>query len=157
MNAHIALDVQYAVSDDDCEPPSPELIRTWVEEALQLRKDPSEMTVRIVDVEEIQQLNRDYRHKDKPTNVLSFPFEVPEGIDDLPLLGDVVICAQVVREEAEQQNKVVMDHWAHMVVHGALHLLGFDHIEDDEAEEMEGLEIEILARLGINNPYAEAC
>ncbi len=152
---NVDLDVQYAVKDDDCEPPSPELISSWVNEVLTLRKNTSEMTVRIVDVEEIQQLNRDYRHKDKPTNVLSFPFELPEGIDDLPLLGDVIICAQVVREEAEQQGKHVLDHWAHMVVHGTLHLLGYDHIEDDEAEEMEGLEIEILARLGIANPYAE--
>lgn len=153
---NVDLDVQYAVSDDDCEPPSPETIRSWVDAVLKDRRDESELTVRIVDCDEIQQLNRTYRHKDKPTNVLSFPFEMPDGIE-LPLLGDVIVCASVVRDEAREQGKALMDHWAHMVVHGTLHLLGYDHIEDDEAEEMEGLETEILSTLGIANPYIENC
>ena len=88
----------------------------------------------------------------KPTNVLSFPFEAPPGIE-LPLLGDLIICRQVVEQEAEEQGKTVEAHWAHMVVHGTLHLLGYDHIEDEEAEEMEALEAEIMLALGYPDPY----
>ena len=149
---NVDLDVQYAIADDDGEPPSPELIRTWVEAALNGQRDEAELTVRIVATEEIQALNRNYRHKDKPTNVLSFPFEKIEGIE-LPLLGDVVICAAVVAQEAQQQHKSLFDHWAHMVVHGVLHLLGYDHIDEVEVEAMESLEISVLQGLGINNPY----
>lgn len=153
----IELDVQYALSEtDDGEPPSPDLIRTWVEAVLVGRRDPAELTVRIVDVAEITDLNSTYRDKDKPTNVLSFPFDEHDGLD-LPLLGDVVICAAVVAEEAAQQNKAVTDHWAHMVIHGVLHLLGYDHIDAEEAEVMEALEVEILKGLGIADPYLEAC
>jgi probable rRNA maturation factor len=108
--------------------------------------------VRIVGPEEIRALNRDYRGKDKPTNVLSFPADIPDHID-LPLLGDLIVCADVVRNEAAEQHKSTQDHWAHMVIHGTLHLLGFDHIDDDEAQEMELLEISILQQLGIDNPY----
>ena len=156
---NIQLDVQYAIvdSDNDGEPPSPDLIQTWVEAALSGQRDEAELTVRIVDADEIQQLNNTYRHKDKSTNVLSFPFEQPEGIDELPLLGDVVICASVVESEAIQQAKPSDAHWAHMVVHGVLHLLGYDHIEDQEAEEMESLEIQVLEKLGVSNPYIERC
>ncbi len=150
---NVDLDVQYASADDDGEPPSPKLIRTWVVAALDGPRDEAELTVRIVTAEEIQGLNRNYRHKDKPTNVLSFPFEKIDGID-LPLLGDVVICAAVVAHEAQQQNKPLFDHWAHMVVHGVLHLLGYDHIDEVEAEEMETLEINVLQGLDINNPYS---
>jgi len=150
---NVDLDVQYAIADDDGEPPSPGLIRTWVEAALNGRRDEAELTVRIVTAEEIQQLNRNYRHKDKPTNVLSFPFEKIDGID-LPLLGDVVICAAVVAQEAQQQHKPLFDHWAHMVVHGVLHLLGYDHVDEVEAEAMESLEITVLQGLGVANPYA---
>jgi len=148
----IDIDVQYAVNDDDGEPPSPELIRAWAKAALQGRRDEAELTVRIVDTNEIQQLNRDYRHQDKPTNVLSFPFETTGGVE-LPLLGDVVICAAVVAREAQEQGKDAQAHWAHMVVHGVLHLLGHDHMDEQQAGEMEALEIEILQQLGINNPY----
>ena len=158
---NIQLDVQYAIvdsdSDNDGEPPSPDLIQTWVEAVLSGQRDEAELTVRIVDTDEIQQLNNTYRHKDKSTNVLSFPFEQPEGIDELPLLGDVVICASVVESEAIQQAKPSDAHWAHMVVHGVLHLLGYDHIEDQEAEEMESLEIQVLEKLGVSNPYIERC
>ena len=108
--------------------------------------------MRIVDEAESQQLNFDYREKDKPTNVLSFPFQCPPGIE-LPLLGDLVICAQVVAREAAEQQKTVTAHWAHMVVHGCLHLLGFDHINDEDAAEMEAEEIQILQELGFANPY----
>ena len=149
---NVDLDVQFASVDDDGEPPSPELIRTWVEATLSGHCDEAELTVRIVAAEEIQDLNRNYRHQDKPTNVLSFPFEKIEGID-LPLLGDVVICAAVVALEAQQQNKPLFDHWAHMVVHGVLHLLGHDHIDEAEAEAMESLEIKVLQGLGRTDPY----
>jgi probable rRNA maturation factor len=152
----VELDVQYAVTDDDSEPPSPALIKSWVEAALLGRREDAELTVRIVNVEEMQQLNRTYRQQDKPTNVLSFPFDQSHGIE-LPLLGDVVICAAVVAQEAQQQHKSLHDHWAHMVVHGVLHLLGYDHTEQREAELMEGLEVEILQRFGIPNPYETDC
>ncbi len=153
---NVDLDLQYAVATvgDRAPAPTPEAFKAWVDAALEGFVEVAELTVRIVEVDEIQQLNRTYRHQDKTTNVLSFPFEAPPGVE-LPLLGDVVICAVVVAQEAKEQGKPLMAHWAHMVVHGVLHLLGYDHIEDDEADEMEGLEIEILARLGINNPYIE--
>lgn len=118
--------------------------------------EPVEITVRLVDADESQALNRDYREKDKPTNVLSFPNELPEflraELDILPL-GDLVICAPVVAQEAVEQGKAVRDHWAHLTVHGVLHLLGLDHVEDAAAEEMEALEVRALAALGIANPY----
>ena len=110
------------------------------------------MTVRIVDEAESHALNLNYRGKDRPTNVLSFPFECPDEVE-LPLLGDLVICRQVVEREAQEQDKPLMAHWAHMVVHGSLHLLGYDHIEDDEAEEMESLETQIMTELGFADPY----
>ncbi|MDN3520432.1 rRNA maturation RNase YbeY [Halomonas ramblicola] len=115
----------------------------------------AELTVRLVDTPESRALNRDYRGKDRPTNVLSFPFECPPGVT-LALLGDLVVCHPVVAQEAAEQDKSLHDHYAHMVVHGTLHLLGYDHIEDDEAETMEALEREILAGLGIADPYRTA-
>jgi probable rRNA maturation factor len=112
----------------------------------------SELLIRLVDTAEIQLLNRTYREKDKPTNVLSFPSELPKEID-MAILGDVVICITVVQIEANAQSKTFENHLMHMVIHGILHLLGYDHIKDNEADEMEGLEIKILAGLGIDNPY----
>ena len=126
-------------------------LRAWAELAWQ-GEDPSEVTIRIVGAEESQALNFQYRGKDKPTNVLSFPFEAPPGIT-MPLAGDLVICAPVVEIEAREQHKALVAHWAHMVVHGMLHLQGYDHIEDDDAEVMEALEIRLLAQLGFINPY----
>lgn len=149
----ITLDLQIAVENTTALP-SAEQFQLWVDTALSHTNKPWELTIRIVENEESQQLNGEYRGKDKPTNVLSFPFEVPEGID-LPLLGDLVISAKVVAEEAIEQSKQAHNHWAHMVIHGCLHLLGYDHIDDDEAEEMEALEIDLLAKLNINNPYLE--
>jgi probable rRNA maturation factor len=149
MSNHI--DLQRAC--DSTELPSIELFQRWVDIALTaVTTKEFELTIRLVNIEESQQLNSQYRHKDKPTNVLSFPFEVPEGIE-LNLLGDLVVCVQVVEQEAKEQNKVLFDHWAHMIIHGCLHLLGYDHINDTDAEEMEALEIKILAELSINNPY----
>jgi len=133
--------------------PTGDLFLQWVNTALNaVTKKDFELTIRLVNIEESQYLNKQYRKKDKPTNVLSFPFEVPEGID-LNLLGDLIICSQVVEQEARTQNKKLFDHWAHMVIHGCLHLLGYDHINDTDANEMEALEVSILAKLSITNPY----
>ena len=133
--------------------------RKWVLAALTGagRRFDSEVAIQLVDAAEGQAMNLQYRHKDYATNVLSFPAEVPEGLPedfDFPQLGDLVICAPVVAREAAEQGKKLDDHYAHLTVHGVLHLLGFDHIEDDEAEEMEALERVILASLGIADPYA---
>lgn len=111
-----------------------------------------EVTLRIVDASEGADLNTRYRHRSGPTNVLSFPFDPPPGVPTA-LLGDVVICAPVVAREALEQSKPLAAHWAHMVVHGLLHLLGYDHLVPEEAEEMEAREREILAGLGYADPY----
>ncbi|EJO34143.1 rRNA maturation RNase YbeY [Acinetobacter radioresistens] len=122
-------------------------------------KQDCEIGIACVDLDQSHQLNLEYRRKDKPTNVLSFPSEIPEEI--LPMLaarplGDLVICIPVVLQEAAEQHKVPVEHFTHMLVHGTLHLLGYDHeISDEDADEMEALEIEILAKLGVNNPYRE--
>lgn len=129
-------------------------IQAWVDAALEGFGQDTEIVIRIVDETESAQLNEQYRHKKGPTNILSFPFEVPEGIE-LDLLGDLVICAPVVAREAAEQHKQPAHHWAHIVVHGVLHLLGYDHTGDDEAEQMESREIEILKKMDINNPYIE--
>ncbi|MEZ8158125.1 rRNA maturation RNase YbeY [Vibrio splendidus] len=147
----IVLDLQIAVENEQGLPTEQD-IQLWLDKTIPQFQENAELTVRIVDTEESHQLNHDYRGKDKPTNVLSFPFEVPPGIE-LDLLGDLIICRQVVEKEAEEQNKPLLAHWAHMVVHGSLHLLGYDHIEDDEAEEMESLETEIMQTMGFEDPY----
>lgn len=117
-----------------------------------LGDEPSEVTIRIVDADESAALNGEYRGKNGPTNVLSFPFEAPAGIT-VPLAGDLIICVPVVEKEAEDQHKELEAHWAHMVVHGMLHLQGYDHIEDNDAEVMEALEVRLLKQLGYGNPY----
>ncbi|MCK5191212.1 MAG: rRNA maturation RNase YbeY, partial [Methylococcales bacterium] len=114
----------------------------------------AEVVIRIVDEAEMIRFNEQYRGKKGPTNILSFPFESPEGFDS-NLLGDLLICAPVVENESRLQNKKLEHHWAHMIVHGVLHLLGYDHIDDKEAEEMEALEIKILKTIKIKNPYEE--
>lgn len=117
-----------------------------------LGKGESELLIRLVDQNEIQNLNKTYRHQDKPTNVLSFPSDLPIEIDEA-ILGDVVICTQVVTQEAKAQNKTFDHHLIHMAIHGTLHLLGYDHIEEDEAQQMENLEIKILEKIKIADPY----
>ena len=153
MSIHV--DVQRALPLTE---PSDAQLQGWVTAALQGRCDAAELTVRIVDRAESAELNQAYRHKAGPTNVLSFPFEAPPGVDRDAwgdLLGDLVICAPVVEAEAREQHKSVEAHWAHMVVHGTLHLLGYDHIEPQQADAMEDLEISILNHMGFANPYEE--
>lgn len=146
------VDLQIATQSTDTLP-TEQQFQQWFEQTVKSFQEQAEVTIRLVDEFESQSLNRDYRGKDKPTNVLSFPFEAPPGVE-LDLLGDLIICRQVVEKEAEEQNKDLLAHWAHMVVHGSLHLLGYDHIDDEEAEEMESLEISIMNALGFENPYA---
>lgn len=146
------VDIQRATEEPD-QPDDDSLIR-WA--ALALRDDPGkELTIRLVDAAESQTLNSQYRHKDSATNVLSFPADLPPELN-IPLLGDLVICVPVVNREAAEQGKLPEAHWAHMVIHGCLHLLGHDHIDDDDAEVMEQLERQLLAELGIADPYLES-
>ncbi|WP_414830500.1 rRNA maturation RNase YbeY [Alteromonas sp. H39] len=130
-------------------------VTAWASEVYEAQGvSDQEVTIRFVDEEESQALNYQFRGKDKPTNVLSFPFECPPDIP-VNLLGDLVVCVPVIHREAEEQGKNVEHHYAHMIVHGILHLLGFDHQNDDEAEEMESREIHILSQLEIDDPYQE--
>jgi len=134
--------------------PSKALLESWAAAAY-LDSTPAVTSIQITTAEEMQQLNKQYRNKDQPTNVLSFPMQLPEEID-LCLLGDIALCAPIINDEAKSQSKKENAHWAHMVVHGMLHLQGFDHAENSAAEEMEQLEIKILSGLGITNPYQQS-
>ncbi|RWU12733.1 rRNA maturation RNase YbeY [Pseudidiomarina gelatinasegens] len=151
---NLTVDLQIACEADNL--PSDASFEAWIEAVLQHLScsTETELTVRIVDAEEGLALNHQYRGKAYATNVLSFPFEAPVPLP-VNLLGDLVICAAVVADEAKAQNKPLVAHWAHMVVHGTLHLLGYDHINNDEAEHMEQLEKDILAALGYADPYAD--
>jgi len=138
--------------------PSQEDFQTWVDAALIKQDQPASVVLRIVNEAESQALNRDYRHKNAPTNVLSFPFEAPDipdqALTEEPLhLGDLVLCAPIIEQEAQQQHKTPKQHWAHMVVHGLLHLQGHDHLDEAQAKEMESLEISLLQQLDFPNPY----
>jgi len=148
----VELDVIYEVEAENL--PSAEQFQRWVETALRQAQGDVSLCIQLVDSEDSQALNRDYRGKDKPTNVLSFPSEIPDFVQlEQQPLGDLAICVEVVEREAQEQHKPVEHHWAHMVIHGCLHLLGYDHIEDEEAEQMEALERELLATLDIADPY----
>lgn len=147
----VILDLQIAC-EDTAGLPSENDFQTWLEAVLPQFQEESEVTIRLVDIPESHELNMTYRGMDKPTNVLSFPFEAPTGME-MPLLGDLIICRQVVEKEAKEQEKELLAHWAHMVIHGSLHLLGYDHIVDEEAEEMESIETEIMQGLGYPDPY----
>lgn len=128
-------------------------VRRWVKAALFA---PAELTIRFVDAEEGRTLNRDYREKDYATNVLTFAYnEGEESSDDEPTRADIILCTDVLEKEAAEQKKSVEEHTAHLIVHGVLHAQGYDHMDDEEAAEMEGLETEILAKLGISDPYAD--
>jgi len=145
-----ALISETAESGDD-DIPEPGLLQTWAAAAY-LDKKPAVASLLVTTAAEIQQLNKQYRDKDKATNVLSFPMQSPEEVD-VCLLGDIVLCAEVIGQEAAQQSKTSSSHWAHMVVHGMLHLQGYDHIDDPDTEEMEQLEINILKQIGFDSPY----
>lgn len=129
-------------------------LRNWAQLALLSKVEDAELTIRIVDIAEMTELNETYRKKKGPTNVLSFPFETPKDITlDTTILGDIIICADVVNQEAHDQHKNVEAHWAHMVIHGVFHLLGYDHVKDKEAAIMEALETATMQQLGFSNPY----
>lgn len=152
MSTHVDIDVVSL----SARLPEAGQIENWISQALAAIPDfdqnDAEVSVCIVDEAESRDFNLRYRHQDKPTNVLSFPADIPPELD-LPLLGDLVICAPVVEQEAKEQRKSLDAHWAHMVVHGTLHLLGYDHITDEDAEEMEALETSILLQMGFPAPY----
>ena len=132
--------------------PDDRALRAWARSALGAEAGSVELLIRVVDEAEIRALNRDYRGKDQPTNVLSFPFEAPPGVASR-LLGDVVLCAPMIEAEAHAQGKPLAAHWAHLVVHGVLHLLGYDHADAREALVMEARERQLLAELGFPDPY----
>ncbi len=139
------------LSEDDV--PEAETLQSWAAAAY-LGETPAVASLLVTTADEVRSLNKQYRGKDKPTNVLSFPMQSPDEID-VSLLGDIVLCAPVIKQEAEQQCRSGVSHWAHMVVHGMLHLQGYDHIDHKDAERMEQLEIDILSRLGFANPYED--
>lgn len=155
---NLLLDFQLADELEGYDDTLPEFeqLEQWAKAALAGRTSfaEPELTIRLVQIEESHALNFEYRGKDKPTNVLSFPFEAPPEVP-IELLGDLVICAPVVNQEANEQHKPAINHWAHMVIHGCLHLLGYDHIKDDEADIMENLERQIMATLGFPDPYLD--
>jgi len=151
----VACDLVVEIRSDASDLPSRELLQRWIEAALPAARSDAEMGLCIVDEPESQELNLRYRERDKPTNVLSFTADLPAELN-LPLLGDLIVCAPVVTREAAEQGKTLEAHWAHMLVHGTLHLLGYDHINPIEAEQMEALEIDILASLGFSDPYQPA-
>lgn len=149
---------EYYFDPELLEIPTPEELQQIAEAAISSFRNDAEVTIRFVEEKESHQLDLQYRHKDRPTNVLSFPFEYPDIIPEEQriLLGDLVICMPVVKKEAEEQHKKLKDHYAHMVIHGCLHLLGYDHITDQEAEEMESLEVDIMThKLHLPNPYEQ--
>ena len=149
----MSLTIELSVSDDvdDANLPSEENFQRWAQCCY---TDDAEVVAsfQVVSSDEMKTLNKDYRGKDKPTNVLSFPMTLPEEVG-ISILGDLALCNEVIEAEARQQDKTSEAHWAHMIVHGMLHLLGYDHIEDNEAETMETKEIEIMEKLGFDNPY----
>lgn len=149
-----SVHIDMLVNSTSTQLPSLGEVEKWAATAVGRHRQEAEISLLIVDTEEGTQLNRQWRKKEGPTNVLSFPSELPEELK-LPLLGDLVICAPVVEREAIEQKKSLTSHWAHMIVHGTLHLLGYDHIEDDQALEMETLETAIMQQLGFPDPYQE--
>ena len=150
--SELFIEIQREV--DGPELPSDADFERWVALALEGQRDEAEVCIRLVDPAESPRRNSTYRGKDKPTNVLSFPFEAPPGVPT-EILGDLAICAEVVATEATEQKKPLHNHWAHMVIHGILHLIGFDHINEADAEQMESLEIQLLEKLNIPDPYFE--
>ncbi len=152
MNPEITVDIQHHMTDNLC--PSDDKIIEWATIALSLRQQETEISILLVDNEEMSQLNETYRHKSGPTNVLAFPFEKPDDLE-LSLLGDLAICVPQMLLEAKTQHKTVEAHFAHLTIHGCLHLLGYDHLDTHSATEMEQLEINLLKQLNMPNPYQE--
>ena len=145
--------IQYAVPEKT---PGPILLKRWAQAALPKKFRNTEITIRIVNIKEMTDLNTTYRGKKGPTNVLSFPFEMPDvaiSKNEPHTLGDIIICRDVVNREAKEQNKKEKAHWAHMIIHGTLHLQGYDHVDEKDAVIMEKKEIRILKSLGFLNPY----
>lgn len=149
----LIIDLQLAAAFSEI--PTLAQFECWVTAALADRLQSAELTLRIVDEQESAHLNQQYRNKTGPTNILSFPFTQGDDGLEIPLLGDLVICAPLVAAEAKEQGKPAENHWAHLTVHGILHLLGYDHVEDDEAIVMENLETAILQELGYPDPYGD--
>ena len=147
----LIVDIQMASASEEA--PDPQSIERWVGAAIGNQRESTELSVRIVDAEEGQALNEQFRGSTGATNVLSFPFE-NESPEPLPLIGDIVICAPVVAKEAREQHKTLNAHWAHMMIHGVLHLLGYDHQNENDANLMESLETEIMQGLGFPPPYS---
>ena len=147
---NLSIDIQKACASEDS--PDEDSIKRWVSAAIRDERDDSDLSIRIVDELESADLNQCYRGKSGATNVLSFPFDAVTP-EPLPMLGDMVICAPIVVREASEQHKTLQAHWAHIVIHGVLHLLGYDHIDDKDAEHMETLETAIMLELGFPPPY----
>lgn len=152
--------IDYQIASEGTFYPPEQDVQQWVDLVLINQSNQardlthSEITVRIVSEQESRSLNHQYRDKDSSTNVLSFPFEAPAQME-IDLLGDLVICADVVEKESKMQNKPIAHHWAHMIIHGTLHLLDFDHVDEQDAQQMESLEIALLAKLAIDDPYQD--
>lgn len=146
------IDIQLAV--ETALPVTEKILRQWAKLALGEAHQAHEITLRFVEKEEIRTLNHTYRQQDKPTNVLAFPSSLPDEIKKIhPFLGDVIICPEILQEESHQEEIPLVAHWAHIVIHGILHLQGYDHIKIEDAEIMQALEIQLLAKLGFPNPY----
>jgi probable rRNA maturation factor len=149
----IQLDIQNACTDPL--PVSNQHISEWVHTALKSHTEKAELTVRLVDLDEITHLNHTYRKQNKPTNVLAFPSHLPDDVLlEYPFLGDIIICPTILKTESLTLNTNISAHWAHIVIHGVLHLLGYDHIDTNDARIMQTHEIKALKSLGFNNPYA---
>jgi len=152
LNYHV--DIQHAT--DEHIPVSDAVLISWAELALATALESAELTLRFVDLDEITHLNHMYRQQNKATNVLAFPSNIPPGVElEYPLIGDVIICPAVLQQESITLQKPLTAHWALIVIHGILHLLGYDHIKDDDAAVMQALEIRLLEQLGFDNPYLE--
>ena len=148
------IDIQHAYDGDL--PVSDTMIRDWAQLSLKPYKECAELTIRLVNPDEMTHLNHTYRQQNKVTNVLAFPSSYPQEISlDYPLLGDIIICPDVLKTESDTLKTPLIAHWAHIVIHGILHLLGYDHINDEDAQIMQAIEINCLAELGYHNPYKE--
>lgn len=146
----VKVEVQYAVTDSNI--PTEQDFQNWASVIEAKYNECEDVAIRIVDENEITNLNNEYRKKAQATNVLAFPAEIPEGTG-LPFIGDIVICAPIVAKQAAEQGKSLLSHWAHLTLHGILHLQGYDHIDSADAQIMEQLEVQLMQKLGFPNPY----